>query len=94
MATRKKQNEELESQLLGLLKGTIGGMDKKIAKNTRRIDILEDEVFPKQPQNVQQLPSWWRDPALIKLFTLIVGAAILILFIIASLKGIKLPGIF
>lgn len=93
-ATHRKQNDELESQLLSLLKGTIGGMDKKIDRIDRRTRKLENAVFPNVPQTVQQLPAWYRDPAIIKLLTFVVAGLVLLLVIIASLRGIKLPGIF
>lgn len=88
--SKKKQNEELESQLLGLLKGTIGGMDKKIDRIDKRIGRLENAVFPNvAPQ--EPLPPWYRDTALLKLLTLVVAALIIVLTIIASLHGIRLP---
>jgi len=86
----KKQNEELESQLLNLLKGTIGGMDKKIDRIDRRISKLENAVFPAAVPSVP-LPPWYRDTQLLKLLTLLVAALIIVLTIIASLHGIKLP---
>lgn len=88
----KKQNEELESQLLGLLKGTIGGMDKKIDRIDKRTSRLENAVFPNIAP-AEPLPPWYRDTALLKLLSLVVAALIVVLTIIASLHGIKLPSI-
>lgn len=93
MSPKRRSKNDLENQLLGLLENTMGGMDGKIDRLDRRVGKLEDEIFPKiiKPS---QLPPWYRDPAIIKLLTLVVGAVLVVLFIVAALKGIKLPGIF
>lgn len=94
---KRKQNEELESQLLGLLKGTIGGMDRKIDRNTKRIDTLErdvdeleEEVF-KKPVPITNLPPPWKDP---KNFKIILWIILGIIAIILAFKGIDISKVF
>jgi len=98
---------DFEDRFFTLLEGTIQGIDKKVDKlgsslqdntnETRKINSrvakLENTVFPSQTQQTaQDLPSWWRDPNIIKLLSLVFGAIIIILTLYAALKGIKVPG--
>lgn len=93
----KKQNEELESQLLGLLKGTIGGMDKKIGKEGKRndkqdqrLEKLEDKVFPAAVP-VSNLPSPWKDPKNVRLVLWILLALVALAL---AFKGIDISKVF
>jgi len=109
MASKRKASDDFENRFFDLLEGTIEGIDKKTDKISdeqqrqrgmlstvnERLGRLERKVFPKPNSTSRQdLPVWYRDPQLIKLFTYIVASFILLLIIIASLRGIKLPGIF
>lgn len=58
---------------------------------SHRLGRLERKVFPNTPSTVQQLAPFWRDPAIIKLFTLIAAAIFVFLVIIAGLRGYKIP---
>lgn len=109
MASKRKPTNDFENRFFDLLEGTIEGIDKKTDKIaseqqeqrgmlngvTQRLDRLERKVFPNiSPANRSNLPPWYRDPQLIKLFTFVVATLFLLLVIIASLRGIKLPGVF
>jgi hypothetical protein len=81
------------------LKGDIKKLDDKqditnrhLEKVNGRLTKVEEKVFPSVPQTVQQLPSIWRNPELLKLAVGIVGFLTLCAVIYAGLKGIKLPG--
>lgn len=98
---------DFEDRFFTLLEGTIQGIDHKVdqlgndlkvnTNETRKINSrvakLENTVFPTAPtQTVKDLPTWWRDPNIIKLLSLVFAAIIIILTLFAALKGIKLPG--
>lgn len=69
---------------------------KNHAKTTNdRVGKLEDKVFPKPKETVQQLPPIWRDPQIIKLLTYFIIFGIVVAVIYAGLRGFALPkGIF
>lgn len=91
------------------LKGDIKDLSNETKQNTRHLEkingrlsrvedkqkVIEDEVFPDKPETVQQLPSLWRDPQVIKLAIILATAIVLSIIVFASLKGINLPkGLF
>lgn len=104
----KKKSGDFENRFFDLLEGTIEGIDKKvdrlsedtknnttgINKVATRIGRLENVVFPEQILSTKDLPAWYRDPAVIKLLTLVAGAVVLLISLIAALFGAKLPGVF
>jgi uncharacterized membrane protein len=56
-----------------------------------RVTKLETRVFPGVPETMQKLPPFWRDPQIIKLFTYVTVAVVILLAIFAGLSGISLP---
>lgn len=68
--------------------------DERIKQLEKIVKALNKAVFPEHIAQPSDLPAWYRDPNLIKLFSLIFGAIILLVALFAGLKGIKLPGIF
>jgi hypothetical protein len=64
-------------------------LNDKVDVNSIKIGILEDGS--KMATSVKDLPHWWRDPSVIKLLSLVVGAVIVIVSLYAGLKGIKVP---
>lgn len=100
-AAARKKPEDFEGRYFDMVEASMEGMDKKIDRLdgtvtslTKKVGKLENEVFPNQPQNAKDLPKWYRDPAVIKLLTLVAGAIILITSLAAALLGKSLPGIF
>lgn len=97
VSRQKKQNEELESQLLGLLKDTIGGMDRKVTKESKRnnrqdtrLDKLDAAVFPKVAP-IQNLPPPWKDP---KNFRIILWIVLALIALALAFKGIDISKVF
>lgn len=103
---KAKKSTNFEERYLDSLEDKIDGVDGKLDKLTteqrkgfknmdKRVGDIEEVVFPKHKETIQELPSVWRDPQVIKLFTIIATAILILLLIYAGLKGVSLPrGIF
>jgi hypothetical protein len=66
-------------------------LSDRVEANRVRLDVLERAIPDKTVASVKELPHWWRDPSVIKLLSLVVGAIIVIVSLYAGLKGIKVP---
>lgn len=107
-AASRKPPQDFEGRYFDLVESAMEGMDKKIdridAKQTStennvnrlntKVNRLENEVFPNQAKTIKDLPAWYRDPAIIKLLTLVFGAIILVVSLIGALFGKSLPSVF
>lgn len=71
--------------------GRVDLLEAELKPLAKQMAEVQDEVFPKI-KNVKQLPPFWKDPQIIKLLTYIIIALIILLSIIAGLKGINIPG--
>lgn len=66
-------------------------ISKQVQKINSRVAKLEDKVFPAHQETIQQLPSVWRDPQVLKVLSTLGIGLVLVLIIFAGLRGIPLP---
>lgn len=64
--------------------------DKGFEQINGRIQKIEKKVFPDEPTKVSELPPWYRDTKIIKLFTYI---ALAFLILVAAAVGFDLTGL-
>ncbi len=107
MAARKDYRELYEDQKdkqisdgFDDIKGDIKEVRDELRSNTNetrkingRLSKVEDKVFPGKPATPDKLPPFYKDPALIKLLTLIATAIVVLLLLVASFRGVKIPGL-
>lgn len=64
---------------------------RHVQKVNGRLSKVEDKVFPAHQETIQQLPSVWRDPQVLKVLSILGVGIVLALVVFAGLRGIPLP---
>jgi hypothetical protein len=97
--------DDFEKRYFDQLDKRFDAIDDSIKANTEatekgfkavngQINRLNKAVFPEVKETVQQLPSVWRDPQVLKIIGGLVTLATIAAVIVAALTGANLKGLF
>lgn len=84
-----RDNTALTNKVLDQAKKTNG----RVTKAEADINKLNNSVFPKRPKSSRDLPPIWQNKQLIMLATFVFGFLFVTAILVATFKGIKIPGI-